>query len=280
MKKFISTNAIQLHYLDYDGDGETLLLMHGLTANAHSFDGLAQAGLQQQTHFLSVDLRGRGLSDQPMTGYTMADHARDIVGMLDALGLEQVTLGGHSFGRLLTLYIAAHYPARVKKMVLMDAGILHPQVRDLIKPSLARLELEVPTWEVYLNTVKNSAYFHDGFWDAGLENYYRADVEMLPNGAVRSRCKPHNIAEAVEGVLSLDWPAVMSRVEQPAILLRAPEGVGPAGTPPIITEEGAQQTRQHLKNCVYQEVTGNHITMLFGKHAPNTAQAILGFLER
>jgi pimeloyl-ACP methyl ester carboxylesterase len=59
------TNGIHLHYLDYPGDGPTLILMHGLTANAHSFAGLIRAGLSPQLPVLAVDLRGRGLSDCP-----------------------------------------------------------------------------------------------------------------------------------------------------------------------------------------------------------------------
>lgn len=39
MNRFVQTNNIQLHYLDYPGDGPTLALMPGLTANAHEFDG-------------------------------------------------------------------------------------------------------------------------------------------------------------------------------------------------------------------------------------------------
>ncbi|HAK12371.1 MAG TPA: alpha/beta hydrolase, partial [Chitinophagaceae bacterium] len=37
---FVTTNGIQLHYLHFPGDGPTIILMHGLTANAHAFDGL------------------------------------------------------------------------------------------------------------------------------------------------------------------------------------------------------------------------------------------------
>ena len=84
MDRFIRTNGIQLHYLEHPGDGPSTVLLPGLTANAHAFDGLVQAGLSPRFHTLALDLRGRGLSDAPEYGYTMADHAADVLGLLDA----------------------------------------------------------------------------------------------------------------------------------------------------------------------------------------------------
>ena len=43
--KTIQTNHINLHYLDSESVGQTVILMHGLTANAHAFDGLLKEGL-------------------------------------------------------------------------------------------------------------------------------------------------------------------------------------------------------------------------------------------
>ena len=77
MAHFVQTNNIQLHYLSHPGEGPTLVLLPGLTANAHAFDGLIQAGLSPRYRVLALDLRGRGLTDKPTTGYSMADHAAD-----------------------------------------------------------------------------------------------------------------------------------------------------------------------------------------------------------
>lgn len=279
MDCYVDTNGIRLHYLDYGGTGQPMILMHGLTANAHSFDGLIRAGLNTHARVLAVDLRGRGLSDKPDTGYRMENHAQDILSLMDALKFESAILVGHSFGGLLAMYLAANYPQRVTKLVIMDAGILHPNVRDLIKPSLERLGKPVPSLDAYLNAVKASPYFHDGFWDEDVEAYYRADVELLPDGSVRSLSRPDAIAEAVEGTLVEDWLEIMGRIAQPALMVHAVEGVGPAGTPPVITVEGARQTVEALGNCRYYQATGHHVTMMFGKNAPGVAQAIIDFVN-
>src|SRR5689334_19247425 len=120
--KFIDVNGIQLAY-DEAGQGEkTLILLHGITANRHSFDGLMRAGIAKNYHVLRVDLRGRGESSMPQHGYHMRDHAADILEMIDKLGLKNVHLVGHSFGGLLSVYMASHSPERLEKIVIIDAA--------------------------------------------------------------------------------------------------------------------------------------------------------------
>ncbi len=165
MDKYVTANGIRLHYLDPPGSEPPLVLMPGLTANAHSFDGLIAAGLSPAMRVLALDLRGRGLSDKPASGYRMADHAADIIGFLDALELPRVVLGGHSFGGLLTIYLAAHHPERFSKLVVIDAAArMHPDTMELIKPSVARLGREIPSWEAYLETMKQLPFFHQ-WWE-------------------------------------------------------------------------------------------------------------------
>jgi pimeloyl-ACP methyl ester carboxylesterase len=205
MAQFVRVNYIQLHYLDHPGGNPSLVLMPGLTANVHSFDGLIKAGLSPSLRVLALDLRGRGLSDKPDSGYSMADHAADVLGLLDVLELQQVVLGGHSFGGLLTLYMAAHYPERVSKVVVIDAaGEMHPQVRELIKPSVDRLGKVLPSWDAYIEAMKQMPFFQD-WWDPTIESYYRADVEIRDDGTVKPRSRPEAIIEAVEKALAEDW---------------------------------------------------------------------------
>ena len=112
------------------------MLAPGLTANAHSFDGLMRAGLGDVARVIALDLRGRGESDAPPSGYAMEDHARDVLGLLDALGLERVVMGGHSFGGLLTYWLAANHPERVERCVVLDApAVVEPDGR---RPDPAR----------------------------------------------------------------------------------------------------------------------------------------------
>lgn len=277
MRKTVYTNGIELSYLDHGGEGETLILLHGLSANAHYFDGLIAAGLNEGLHVLAVDLRGRGLSEKPNSGFTHADHARDIIGLMDALGLEQVFLCGHSYGGLLSQVIAVNYPDRVKKIIVMDAGYLEPNVVEVIMPSLQRLGQVYPSMADYLMQIKASPFYDNRFWDEGLEAYYRADMRELDDGRVTTRSDFDTIMAIAGASQKEDWDTIMAAVPKPVLLLQAPDGAGP-GLPPILTDANAQRTADRIPDCTYVQVTGNHMTMNFGEHASKVVTAIKTFV--
>ncbi len=278
MDQYVETNGIRLHYLDHRSDGPTLLLMPGLTANAHAFDGLVSAGLVPAVRLLALDLRGRGVSDKPASGYTLADHAADVIGLLDRLELDRVMLGGHSYGGLLGLYLAAHHPDRVARLVVIDAAAeMHPDTRQLIQPAIDRLGKPVASWETYLAAVKVMPFFYH-WWDPAIESYFRADVETLPDGRVVSRSSPAAITEAVEHVLAEKWLEKLPLITQPTLLLNATGSYGLPGAPPLLPPEQAQATVAALPRGRYCAVPGNHMTMLYGEGADRITEEIIRFV--
>jgi pimeloyl-ACP methyl ester carboxylesterase len=277
--RYVETNGIRLHYLDHGGDGPVLVLAPGLTANAHSFDGLMSAGLADAARVLALDMRGRGESDAPASGYTMDDHAGDVLGLLDALELETVVMGGHSFGGLLTYWLAANHPERVERCVVIDApAAIDPGMIAQVQPSLDRLGRVYPSWDEYVALVRSMPYFADGRWDADLERYFRADVLVLPNGTVQARCRPENIEQVIEGEIAVDWPALAARITHPTLLARAPESFGPTGSPPLLSREDAEATAATMADCKLVDGVGNHITFMFGPGAQVLTSAIAAFL--
>ena len=280
MNHCVPTNGINLHYLDYPGGEPLLVLLHGLSANARCFDGLIEAGLSPRFRVLSVDLRGRGLSDKPATGYSIAEHAQDIIGLLDSLGLDRVVMGGHSYGAFITYYVAAHWPERVSRLVLMDAAAsMHPRTRELIQPSLDRLGQVVPSWEAYIGAIRQAPYVA-GEWNPQLEGFYRADVEVNDDGSVQARSKPAAIAEAADKALAEPWADYLAHIRQPAILFNALGEYGPPGSPPLLPRENAMQTVHALADCRYVEVPGNHLTMLFGAGARTIVDGVTEFVTQ
>lgn len=279
MSKFITTPAIELHYLEHGNpDDPTLILMHGLTANAHSFDRMVR-GLDGY-HVLSVDLRGRGKSEKPDTNYTMADHAGDIIGLMDTLNLKQVFLGGHSFGALLSIYLAANFPERVKKIVLIDAAArLHPDVKAMVAPSMLRLERSWDGIGEYLAEARMAPY-SDGFWNDDMEAYFRADI-LEEGNTVITRSRLAHITQAIEGALGLGvtWLEYIKNISQPALLINATAPYGESGHP-ILPKDLALETVYMMKHCRYKHVSGNHLTMLFNEGADESAAAVLEFLNQ
>lgn len=277
MNRFIDTNGIRLHYLEFAGDAPVIILMHGLTANAHAFDGLIAAGLSPLFNVLSLDLRGRGESDQPSSDYTMATHAKDIIGFLDGLNIKSAVIGGHSFGALLTFYLAANYPERVDKMILLDAAArMHPNTKEMLGPALGRLGQTFDSFDAYIAKVKAAPYMTA--WDDAMLSYYKADVIENGNGSVTPIPKPENMIAAVNGGLNEPWLEYISGVDKPAILINGP-GVYTMNAA-LLPEENAMETVNMMKNCTYVKVPGNHQTMLYGEGAESIVAAIRSFLNK
>lgn len=279
MDAFAELRGINLHYLDRAGGRPFLVMLPGLTANAHCFDGLIGKGLSPRFRTLALDLRGRGLSDKPARGYSMAEHAADVIALLDHLDIGQAAVAGHSFGGLVTLYLAAHYRERVTQLMLLDSSgqIINSQSRSLIKPSLDRLGKVFDSWDTYIATMKKAPFFN-GWWDAQIESYFRADVETMPDGTVLPRSRRDNIAEAVNRAESEDWSRHMAAIKQPCLLIRAASGFDADGKTPVVPIEQAMATAGALTECRYAEVPGNHMTMLYGESARLIVAEIEAFL--
>jgi pimeloyl-ACP methyl ester carboxylesterase len=271
----IKCNHIKLHYLEFEGVQPTIIFLHGLTANAHAFDGLIAAGLN--FHVLSVDLRGRGESDAPTSGYTMKEHAKDIIGLMDTLKIENAILAGHSFGGFLALYIAMYYPSRVAKLILMDAAAnMHPNTKEMLVPALSRLDQTFPSFDAYIEKVKAAPYLT--FWDESMLSYYAADTKVNSDGSVC--CIPqtdHMVEAIVKGSLGEPWVDYLTFISHDSLLINAP-GIYAMGAA-LLPEENAMETVELMKNCIYAKVPGNHQTMLYGEGAKEMVSIIKHFLN-
>lgn len=284
---FVRTNGVTLCCRDLPGGAPTLVLLPGLTVSGAFFGELVGSGLSPRFRTVALDLRGRGRSEAPPGGplagspaanYTMCDHAADVLGALESLDIQHPILVGHSFGGMLALYLAAHAPKRFPRIVVLDAAIsLATQaVRDQLKPVLDRLEQVNASWDEYIAAVKRLPYFCT-WWTPAIEEYYRDDVWTDRHGMVRPRARPDAIRAAVEGLLQVDWPSIISRVTQPVLLVNATGSYGPPGSPAFLTREGAEETAEGLADCRLLTAPGNHITMAYGENAPGLAKAITAF---
>ena len=116
----VEIGGLNFHYTDWGGDGLPLLMLHGLTGHARTWDHTA-ASLSEQYRVVALDQRGHGDSEWAPQ-YGLAPMAQDVLGFLDALELAEVTLMGLSMGGLVSFVFAAAHPERVTRMVIMDIG--------------------------------------------------------------------------------------------------------------------------------------------------------------
>ena len=100
-------------------DGPPLVLLHGLGEGAVSWAPVVPR-LAEGHRVLALDLRGHGASDWP-GAYRLEQMRDDVVGVLDALGLGEVVLVGHSMGGVVAYLVAFAHPERVARLVVEDA---------------------------------------------------------------------------------------------------------------------------------------------------------------
>ncbi len=105
------------HRLDGPDNGP-LLVLSGSLGTEHSMWEPQVAALAERFRLLRYDLRGHGASEVPPGPYSIADLGGDLLGLLDQLGIERATLCGLSIGGMISMWVAAHAPERVERLVL------------------------------------------------------------------------------------------------------------------------------------------------------------------
>jgi pimeloyl-ACP methyl ester carboxylesterase len=273
----VRSNGITLATKVWPGHEPTVVAVHGLTANHTCWYPLAEA-LEGACRLVAYDLRGRGDSDKPKAGYSLADHAADLEGLLDHFGLGRATLMGHSLGAGIGVWFAAHHPERVDRLILLDGGLdVRPEVFESIAPAVSRLGVEFPSLPGLLAVLQTLPMFA-GRWNAHLERYFAYDVEPGPTGGVVSKVPRHAIEEEVANLRATRLAPLHGRIVAPTLLLRAPDGLLREDDC-LLTAAEAQAMASAIPACRVAVVPGtNHYTILLGD-SPVAAREIRGFLD-
>jgi pimeloyl-ACP methyl ester carboxylesterase len=272
-------DGIKIQLAVWKGKGKQILCVHGITANGRFWDCLASA-LAPHHRVIAMDLRGRGLSDKPRTGYSIRHHCKDILALMNDQGLERPVLMGHSLGAFISLVFAARYPRKVGQLILVDGGgkLSEAQMAKVfagIKPSLDRLGKVFPSIKAYLSLMKQAPYLQP--WNSYIETYFRYEVEKV-KGGVRSRVHPKHIEEEAKNLGKVDSVKFYKRVKAPTLILRATKGML-AEDDLLLPEDVTDRMVCEIPNAKKVDVEEtNHYSILF---QPNKSrdQAILEFLE-
>ncbi len=117
----IKTNGTSL-YVRIGGQGPAVVMLHGFEDTGDMW-APAAAVLAQHHTVVVPDLRGMGLSAHPDIGYTKKNQAMDIAGVMDALKIQKTDLVTHDIGNMVGYALAAQYPSRITKWVVIDAPL-------------------------------------------------------------------------------------------------------------------------------------------------------------
>jgi pimeloyl-ACP methyl ester carboxylesterase len=114
------------------GKGPALLLLHGLGCDHTTWLPVIGA-LSRRYTVIAPDLLGHGCSDKPRADYSVGGYANGMRDLLTVLGIDKVTVVGHSFGGGVAMQFAYQFPERTERMVLVAPGGLGPEVTAAIR---------------------------------------------------------------------------------------------------------------------------------------------------
>jgi len=181
--RYIDTGELRLHAVT-GGDGPPLLLVHGWPQTWYAWR-MVMPALARDFSVVAVDQRGIGLSDKPQDGYDTGTLARDLVGLMDALGHQRFALYGTDVGMPIAYALAADHPDRVDRLVVSEAPLpgISPSPPLFLPPLLnARLWHlafnQLPKVNEQLVTGREDIFF-------GAEFEASAGTHKLPDDAVK-----------------------------------------------------------------------------------------------
>ncbi len=121
--KYVSTNGIKLHVVQ-DGplDGPLVILLHGFPEFSYAWKAQIPYLVSKGYQVWAPDQRGYNLSDKPdgIVAYSLDELAADVIGLIDAAGKKQAFIVGHDWGAGVAWWLAAKYPNRIARMVVLN----------------------------------------------------------------------------------------------------------------------------------------------------------------
>jgi pimeloyl-ACP methyl ester carboxylesterase len=102
-------------------EGAPLVLLHGLGDTNRSWS-LMLPELAKTHRVYALDQRGHGATSAPACCYALADLAYDVIAFMDAMKIDRASIAGHSLGSFVAQHLAAHYPGRVDRLVLLGSS--------------------------------------------------------------------------------------------------------------------------------------------------------------
>lgn len=264
-----------VHAESRGGEGGALAIcVPGLSANLRGFDFIAERIAGPTRRVVALDLRGRGQSQVTGPGtYGWISHARDVLGVADALGAASFDVIGQSMGAIVAMEVARLAPERLRSVVLIDAcGVPDPATGPLIRAAVERLGTVYPSLEAYLGLVQRIGTIRP--WSDYWERYFEYELVSVAGG-VRARSDRDAVLEDTTYGEEHDPQVLWRYLTMPVLLLRATQelmdGIGFVVPP---AERDAFMAQVPSAGLV--EVDANHYGINTHRESSQAIAAFLG----
>jgi len=271
LDRVIHLNGLAFHCVEWgEPTGKPLVLLHGLTGHARTWDRLA-AEMAADYRVLAFDQRGHGDSDPAPDGdYSVDTMVADLALFADALGLRTFTLLGLSMGGRVAIAYAGAHPERVERLVIVDIGPeIHPLGLERIRAMMAGASERIDSVEHAIAYVRRANPHSD---EAELRHRAQHGLRRLADGsltwkydkALRDMMRQGGRRDAV------DLWSPLARIACPTLLVRG-------GESDILSPEIAEKMLQSLTDGRLVEVEGAGHSVP-GDRPREFAEAVRSFL--
>jgi pimeloyl-ACP methyl ester carboxylesterase len=150
-------------YYEIYGKGQPIVLLHGgLFGSTVEYSDIINQ-LKQKFQVIAISTRGHGKSELGTEPLTLEQRANDVMAVIHAVTKDSVIVIGFSDGGYSAYKLAAMYPDRVKKMIVMGAGEIRPGFREFKFTATQAIAMDKPFWEQQLKLMPEPNRIEDLF---------------------------------------------------------------------------------------------------------------------
>lgn len=277
---FVESKSIKLHYLDWGGEGQVLVMISGLGDTPFLFENLAKK-LSANFQVIAYSRRHHCKSEIKEENYDNETLVGDLKHLLDSLKIDKASLLGWSMGGNEITGFASLYPERVNKLIYFEAGY------DLSDGGFEKLLINIPKPFLPDNEVMSSLknyrewyhhfWFGDIEWNEALESNLVASIQVNNDGSIETI--PNN--RVFKSILkeALNYQRSYERVQAPSLVIYTKPWFHPVDDNPATIERynnlennivapwrsaNKKRMEKELRNALIIEAPkGTHTSFLF-----------------
>jgi len=227
-----------------DGDGEPLVLVHGVGGGAENWDGVVASLPQKRFQVIRLDLSGHGGSGPIASPCTVQDLARDVTDVMDALGVKSAAIAGFSLGGLIAQSLALDSPDRVTRLALI--ATVAGRTPEEQARSTARIEVVREKGLAFIAEGNRTFWFSDDF---------RRDHPDAVEARVQQfmACDPASYLHAFAVFAKGDFGERLREIRQPTL---------------VMTGEFDTAATARMARLMHERIAGSRLEILGGmRHA-------------
>ena len=254
----IQADGCTIH-VEVEGPEESpvLMLSNPLGTNLHMWDEQV-APFTHHFRLVRYDRRGHGKSDAPKGPYSMERLGRDVLAILDGLGIARTNWCGLSMGGMVGMWLGANAPDRIDRLILSNTSAYFA---------------DKALWDGRLKLVREKGL--SGIVDANMERWFTKDFrERSPQTIARIRemflaTKPEGYIACGEGIRDMDHRPLLAKIKAPTLVIAGKHD-------PATTLEAGEFIAQHVPGAKLAVLEAAHIANMEQPQA--YAETVLGFL--